>query len=204
MTDADTNTNTVPPDPDRFIQAWSASLAQVLGQISGSPLPCVVHTEGPAELPPAGEGDLWAMCTCTGGLRGEMSLRIPPASVLLLAQIFVSEPPSASAELTPDHREAAVELLRQVAGLVTTGIKPIVGEVQLRLESSPGAPSWPASTTLCLCAGEAPSGAAWLEVQLSAALAAALRSERTEAAKPASAAAPPAIPPASSNPRDNK
>ena len=85
-----------------------------------------------------------------------MSLRLPAASTLRLAQIFMSEPAACEAELTPDHREAAVELLRQVAGLVATSLKASWGEVQLRLEPSAGAPSWPASSTAWLRAGSDP------------------------------------------------
>ena len=179
-----------------YIQAWVESLAQVLGQIGGSPRPCVELSAAPAELPPPAESDLWMVCACTGGLRGEMSLRLPSASVVRLAQIFMSEPmsePAAPAvEVTSDHREAAEELLRQVAGLVATSLKASWGEVQLRLDPSAGAPSWPPSSTVWLRAGTDPSTAALLEVHLSAALVAALRAEKAEAAQPAASPAPPA------------
>jgi flagellar motor switch protein FliN len=178
------------PRPALYVQAWVESLAQVLGQISGSPLPCVVLPEAPAETAPASEGDLWIAGACSAGLRGEMSLRLPPASILRLAQLFRSEPAAPEVEVTAEHREAAVELLRQVAGLVATAVQASWGEVQLRLDPSPGAPSWPAASTTWLRAGEDP--AALLEVQLSAALVAALRTEKTEAPQPA---APPAAPP---------
>lgn len=178
------------PESAQYVQAWVESLAQVLGQIAGSPLPCVVLPEAPAELAPIGDGDLWIVCTCSGGLRGEMSLRLPATSTLRLAQIFMSEPAAPEAEVTSDHREAAVELLRQVAGLVASALKASWGEVQLRLDLSAGAPSWPASCTTWLRAGE--EHAAQVEVHLSAALAAALRAENTEA--PA-ASFPASVPP---------
>lgn len=171
------------PQPAPYLQTWVESLAHVLSQISGSPLPCVILPEAPAEMPAPGESDLWILGACSGGLRGEMSLRLPAASILRLAQIFVSEPPTPEAEVTPDHREATAELLRQVGGLVATSLKENWGDVQLRLDPSTGAPSWPASTTSWLRAGEDAPGAAFLEMHLSAALVAALRSEKTEAAK---------------------
>ncbi len=116
----------VPPQPALvYVQAWVESLAQVLGQISGSPLPCVVLPEAPAETPPAGEGDLWIVGACSAGLRGEMSLRLPAASILRLAQLFLSEPAAPEVEVTAEHREAVVELLRQVADWSLPRSRPV-------------------------------------------------------------------------------
>jgi flagellar motor switch protein FliN len=188
------------PEPTHFLQAWVESLTHVLGQISGSPLPCTVLPEAPADSPPAAPGDLWMVCACSGGLRGEMSLRLPAAITLRLAQIFMSEPPAPEAELIPDHREAVIELVHQVAGLAASALKANWGEVQLRLDASPGAPSWPASTTSWIRVGEDHTVATLLELHLSAALMAGLRAEKTEAAKPASGPQPP-VP---SSPEENK
>lgn len=183
------------PEPARYLQSWVDSLTQVLGQISGSPLPCAGLAEPPVEIPAAAPTDLWIVCACSGGLRGEMSLRLPAPTTLRLAQMFMSEPPVPEAELTADHREAVVELLRQVGGLVASALKPIWGEVPLRFDASPGAPSWPASSATWIRLGEDPS-ASVLEVQLSAALAAGLRTEKVEAPQPAPSPDPPASAPA--------
>jgi flagellar motor switch protein FliN/FliY len=169
-----------------FVHIWVDSFTQVLGQISGSPLPCFALPEAPAEPPAVSATDLWIVCACSGGLRGEMSLRLPTRTTLRLAQMFMSESPMPEAELTADHREAVVELARQIGGLVASTLKPAWGEVQLRFDASPGAPSWPASSATWIRAGEDPVTGSLLEVQLSAALAAGLRVEKTEAAKPAS------------------
>lgn len=183
-----------------FLQVWAESLSQVLGQIAGSALPCDVLAEAPGDLPPAAETDIWAVITCSGGLRGEMSLRLASASAIRLAQIFIGEtaaaaqttpdqsgstPPSAdppAAKLSDEQREAVIELLRQVAG-VSSSAKERWGEVQLHIELAPSAPSWPAAATFCLQAGK---GAARivLEAGLSAALAAELKAEKAGAAKP--------------------
>ncbi len=173
----------LPVESASYVQAWVDGLAQVLGQIAGTPLPCVGLGEAPSDLAAAAEGDAWMVCVSSGALRGEMSLRLPPASVVRLAQIFTSEPAAPDAELTPEHREAAVELLRQAGGLVASALGASWGEVQLRLDLAVGAPSWPASSTVWLRAGEEP--AALIELQLSAALAAALRAEKTTPAAPA-------------------
>jgi flagellar motor switch protein FliN/FliY len=128
-----------------------------------------------------------------------MSLRLPAAIVLRLAQIFMSEPATPTAEITADHREATVELLRQVGGLVASALKPRWGEVPLRLDPAAGAPSWPASSNAWLRAGEDSRTAPLLEIQLSAALVAALNVEKVEAAKPA-LSSPSTSPPAPSAP----
>lgn len=169
----------VRPDPTPFVQAWLDSLAHVLGQVSGSPLPWTALEESPPELAASAENDLWILGVCSGGLRGETSLRIPAASTLRLAQIFMGETADPAAELTPSHREAAEELLRQVGGVVASTLKVSWGEMQLRLDAAAGAPSWPASSTYWLRAGE--NSPVLIEMHLSAALVAGLRAEKTEA-----------------------
>jgi flagellar motor switch protein FliN len=169
------------PDADAgaYMQVWAESLAQVLGQVAGSPFAVESLAEAPAEVQPPQETDLRVILVAAGALRGEMSLRIPRDGVLGLAQLFLSEARDAAAEFKPDHQEAVEELLRQVAGHAASALKPRWGEVQLRLESatptswSPGASGWLASG----------SGAALpllLEWQLSAALKVAL----AEASRP--------------------
>ena len=172
-----------------FLQIWSDSFSQVLGQTTNSAVTSVVSAEAPADLPPSGEGDLWAVVTSSGALRGEMSVRLAAATVLGLAQSFMSEAATPEAQPTADHRDAVVELLRQVSGIVSTALKAHWGEFQLRVEQASSAPSWPPAGTFWLLAGEAgPTGLA-LEFGLSAALAAELRAERTAAVKAGTAKA---------------
>ena len=168
------------PGSAAHAQSWAESVAQVLGQIVGSAQSCTLLSEPPAELPAPSDPDLWISGVASGGLRGEISLRLPPPSALRLAQILMSEPPAPDAELTAEHREAAVELMRQVAGLVVTALKPLFGEVQLRLDPASGAPSWPPASTYWLRAGEDAS-APLIELYLSAALAACLHTENQQA-----------------------
>jgi flagellar motor switch protein FliN len=168
------------PDFRPYIEIWSETAAKALGEIAGTPLPCKALFEAPAELPAAGDGDLWILAAASGAFRGEMGMRLAAASAIRLAQIFVGEPSAPAASLTPEYREAVVELLRQVSGLVVTAIKAQWGEVQLHLEISAVAPSWPASSTAWLAVGEEPASQAYIELQLSAALVAALRTEKKE------------------------
>jgi flagellar motor switch protein FliN len=188
------------PELGEFLQMWSASLSQVMGQITGAPMACTLQADAPAGIPLAGEGDLWAMVTSSGGLRGEMSLRLASATVLRLAQIFMSEPATPEAQPTADHRDAVIELLRQVSGIVTTSAKPRWGEIQLLVEVAPAAPSWPAAGTFWVQAGEEGPTAMVLEASVSAALAAALKVEKAEAAKPETAKPETASPAAAAAP----
>ena len=206
-------------DPNAFVQAWIDSLAQVLGQIRESPLPWVALEQAPPSLTKSGpddlpeddlsKDDLWILCACSGGLRGELSLRLPAASTVRLAQLFMNEPAAPPAEAAPDvaadaaakpaakptdeNREAVVELLRQVGGLVATALQAVWGEVQLRLDVAPGAPSWPASSTHWLHASE--DSGTLIEIHLSAALVAGLRVEKTEKSEAAVSASPTPVPP---------
>jgi flagellar motor switch protein FliN/FliY len=178
------------PEPADYVQIWVQSFSQVLEQVAGSAVPCALRQEAPPDFPAAGDDSLWILVTSSGGLRGEMTLRLAAAGTLRLAQIFMSEPVAPEAPLTPDHRDAVVELLRQVAGIVTTSAKPRWGEMQLRLEAAPAAPSWQPATTYWLLAGEEGPTGVGVEFGLSAAMVAELRAEKSEAAK-SSAAAPP-------------
>jgi flagellar motor switch protein FliN/FliY len=194
------------PDPGVFVQAWAESFSQVLSQIAGTALPCVAVAEA-ADLPAAADHDVWLVCTCSGGLRGEMSLRIPAASAVRLAQKFMSEPenPESETAISPtpvsqEHGEALVEFLRQVAGLTASLVKPRWGEVQFRLDPATGAPSWPASSTFWLRAGAENSPPLLLELQMSAALAAGLRAGQAEAAQPSLSPPPARAPQENSGP----
>ena len=166
--------------PVEFLQIWAASFSQVVAQITATAAPCNVRTEAPPDLTPPGESDFWAGVTCSGGVRGEMILRVAGATALRLAQIFMSEPASPDIALTADHREAVVELLRQVSGIVSSAAKPRWGEIQLLVEPAATAPSWSSAGTFWLQIGEEGPNSMALEFGLSAALAAELKAEKSE------------------------
>ena len=167
-----------PADPASFLELWAQCFSQTLGQLTAVPVSCAVLAELPAELAAVSENDLSLLATLSSGLRGEMSLRLPPTTVLHCAQTLTGD--TAPAEMTPEHRDAALELIRQVAGLVSTSLEPRWGEVQLRIEAAQAVPTWSASATAWLRAGEDSAPLAWVEVHLSAALVAALRAVRKE------------------------
>jgi flagellar motor switch protein FliN/FliY len=181
-------------EPAEFLQMWADSFSQAVGQITGSAVSCGIRTEAPPDLTPPEESDFWAGVTCSGALRGEMTLRLAGASVLRLAQIFMSEPATPEAAPTADHREAVVELLRQVSGIVSSAAKPRWGEVQLLVELAPSAPSWSSAGTFWLQIGEDGPASMAVEFGLSAALVAGLRTEKAEVK---AGAAPSVLDPAS-------
>jgi flagellar motor switch protein FliN len=170
-------------EPAEFLQMWAASFSQVVGQITGSAIACGVREKAPPDLTAPGEGDFWAAVTCSGALRGEMILRLAGATVRRLAQIFMSEPPTPEAPPTADHREAVVELLRQISGVVASAAKARWGEVQLLVEQATAAPSWSSAGTFWLTIGDEGPSAMALEFGLSAALVAELRTDKADAAK---------------------
>jgi flagellar motor switch protein FliN/FliY len=190
---AGSNAATTGSPPAEYLRLWAEQASQVIGQIMGTATPCTAKAEAPAGLAAAGEQDPWALVASSGGLRGELRLRIPTAAALRLAQTFMSEPASAEAQLTTDHKDALLELLRQVAGLVATAAKPRWGEMQLHVEMAAAAPSWPPAETFWLQIGGDGSEAMILEAGLSAALVAELRTEE-EKSTPAQAERVSALP----------
>jgi flagellar motor switch protein FliN len=180
----DTAAAQAPVEP--LLETWAQALAQVLGQISGTAVPCALMAEHPAEMASAGENDLPLLAGFSGGLRGEMSLRLPPPTVGRFAQVLMGDAAPAVVEISAEQREAALELIRQVAGRVATSLAATWGDVQLRVEAPQGPPTWSESTTAWLRVG-ADGDAVWMELHLSAALAAALRVETSDepAAHPA-------------------
>jgi flagellar motor switch protein FliN/FliY len=172
------------PAPAQYVRLWADSLSQVLGQVTGAAVACALQAEMPPDFPPAAESDLWAVVTASGGLRGEMTLRLPAATALHLAQALMSEPPTPDAELTADYKDAAIELLRQVSGIVSSAAKARWGEVQLRVELGAAAPSWPAAASFWVQAGEEGPTGMVLEFALSASFVAELRVEKKAPEKP--------------------
>lgn len=197
-------TNPAPSDDSRvtaYLQAWADALSQTMGEIAGVPFASTLLREAP-EASAESPADLWIVAGCTGAIRGEMSLRIAPAATVRLAQILMNEP-AAAAEVTADHKEAALELLRQVSGLAADEIKATRGEVQLHLEASAAPPSWPASFSGWFRVGEeAPP--TLIEVHVSAALLASLRAEQQETAPPVASPGSKPVAPAASGSYDEK
>ncbi len=179
-----------------WFDAWKTSTQNVLTQVSGHP-----ETFGLTFEPvDAAESDLRYTVIAAGAVQGEMALRVSVASGIRLSAKFLGgiatspEPPAGPATsptvaITNDDKEALEELLRQIAGLVSTAIGPVVGgEVQLQL--SLAEPPWAATADAVASVhsrDEAGSEIA-IEIRLSPALASSLA---TQVVAPAAASQPP-------------
>jgi flagellar motor switch protein FliN/FliY len=164
-----------------WCEAWKTCLQNVLSQVSGQPAAFEISSE-PL---PSTDSDLWYTVVAGGATHGEMTLRLPAASGTRLAQKFVGETEPAPEGITPDHKEALEEFLRQIAGLAATALAATAGgEVQLHLSPS-AAPSWSSDAIVCLRTGKEAEGGTSItvEIQISPALAAALQA-RVQPASP--------------------
>ena len=164
-----------------WCEGWKVCLQNVLSQISGGASGQPAAFEISSEPLPSTDSDLWYLVVAGGAAHGEMTLRLPAASGTRLAQKFVGEtepaPEGIPEGITPDHKEALEEFLRQIAGLAATALAATVGgEVQLHLSPS-AAPSWSSDAIVCLRTGNEAEGGTSItvEIQISPALAAALQ-----------------------------
>jgi flagellar motor switch protein FliN len=175
------------PELRNWCEAWKTCFQNVLSQVSGQPQIFEISSQ-PLSI---ADSDIWFTVVAGGAARGEMTLRLPAASGTRLAQKFLgeTEPPAdatteppAVENITAENKEALEELLRQIAGLAATALAATAGgEVQLHLAVS-AAPSWSSDAVFCLRApNDAPAAppivaeTITLEIQISPALAAALK-----------------------------
>jgi len=163
-----------------YMQRWAGSVAHVLGQIAGAAFPVECTESAPPEAVPPHESDVLALITSSGGLRGELTLRLAKPVALALAQLLLSEERNPQAEFSQDHRDGVEELLRQVSGHAATAFKSRWGEVQLKVELA-AAPSWqPGLSGWMNAASDAPFRV-WLEWQMSTGLLGSLKMAEAKA-----------------------
>jgi flagellar motor switch protein FliN/FliY len=181
------------PELETWFKAWETCTQTVLSQIFGHP----VTFETPSEAPPGADSDLWYTVVAGGALRGEMTLRLPAASGTRLAQKFLQETEPPPSEPSAEHKEAMEELLRQIAGQAATALASAAGgEVKFHVAAS-AAPSWSSSATTCLYTRDEAGTPVTIEIQIGAALAAALQPRAEALLASASSPAPP--PPAAAS-----
>ena len=177
-----------------WCEAWKTCfqnvLSQISGAVSGQPTAFEISSE---PLPPT-DSDLWYTVVAGGAVHGEMTLRLPVVSGVRLAQKFVGETEPAPEGITPDHKEALEELLRQIAGLAATALAATAGgEVQFHLFPS-AAPSWSSDNIVCLQTRDEAGTTISIEIQISPALAAVLQ-PRVQPASPAQTSTQTSAPP---------
>jgi flagellar motor switch protein FliN/FliY len=124
-----------------------------------------------------------------------MSLRLPKAQAVALAQTLLGETREPGKEFQAEYREALEELLRQAAGHAATAIQPFWGDVQFHLQVA-DAPSWTVAVAGWLSSAPNAPFSLWTEWQMSAALAAEIRGQPLPpSARPAESVRSPAPPP---------
>jgi len=164
-------------EPDDFIRLWAEQMTQVIGGDGTSPgTGWSVVNVAPAETS-ATDTDVWISAALSGAVRGEMAFCLPPRLVTRAAQAFMGEAGDPAAQLTPEHRDALVEIFRQAAGLAATALKPARGEIRFQIDVMPAAPTWPPSLVAWLRWGGGDTPESSMQLLLSAALVAAFRGE---------------------------
>ena len=178
------------PELSAWLAGWEQCMQTVLSQVTALPVAFDVS----AEALPTADSDLWFTAVVGGAVRGEMTLRLPAATAVRLAQRFLQETEPPPEQPTAHHTEALEELLRQVAGQAATALASVAGgEVQFHVAASE-APSWPPAGIKSLHTRDGAGTPVDIEIQISAALAAALPTHAEATPSAAAAAAPEAAP----------
>lgn len=154
-----------------WCEAWETCFKKVVSQVSGQ---STVFEISPQPLPIT-ESDVWYTIVAAGAVNGEMILHLPAASGTILAQKLLSETEPVAPGITPEHKEALEELLRQVAGLAATLLGSTAGgEVKLSVAPST-APTWSSDAIISLQTRDEAGTPVTIEIQISPALAAGLQ-----------------------------
>lgn len=167
-------------DVNEFLEAWSASFADVLTQIGGVPCACSLNSEPPVDSSLLTGADQWIIATVTGRLSGELALRMCGGAARRLARFFMGEASDGETELSTEYAEALLELLRQIAGHAVTKLKARWNDVQVNMEIG-HAPTWAHGNACWFLLQFDPPVA--FEVRVSAALTATLRAKESAADK---------------------
>jgi flagellar motor switch protein FliN len=171
-----------------WCEAWETCFKKVISQVSGQ---STVFEASPQPLTIT-DSDVWYTVVAAGAVHGEMILHLPATSGTILAQKLLSETEPTAPGITPEHKEALEEFLRQVAGLAATALAPTAGgEVKLSVAPS-AAPTWSSDAIVSLQTRDEAGSPISIEIQISPALAAGLQPKT-------SPPAPPPSPPSSSS-----
>jgi flagellar motor switch protein FliN/FliY len=180
------------PSLSAWLEGWENCIQSVLSQTMGQQVLFEINLEPQASA----DSDLWFTVVAAGAVRGEMTLCLPSATGIRLAQKFLQEPGPPPETATSEHRDALEELLRQIAGQASTALASTAGgELQLHLASS-GPPSWAAATAQNLLTRDEVGATVSIQIQISVALATCLttNSEQPVPISAASVHSPPNAP----------
>jgi flagellar motor switch protein FliN/FliY len=124
-----------------YLEAWAAAFVEILQQIAAPDARAALVAEE-AEMARAlaeAENGFRARLGCSGTLAGRLRLDVSPEGLAALARILRGETSEADAPAEAD-RDAATQLLRQVAGQAAARLKAMAGgEIEFREEKEDGA-----------------------------------------------------------------
>lgn len=126
--------STALPEPlRRYFETWAETFGQVLQQLSAAEgrTTIVDDQAESASARQAASGGLQAGFDCSGKLAGRQRILVSLAGATVLGRVLTGETGVAAGEATDVERDAAAELLRQVAGVAAGLLKNMAGgEVQ--------------------------------------------------------------------------
>ena len=149
--------------PNVMVEVVCKAFGEVLSQaLSGE------WTVGPSSEGASQFSETPSLCfqfAHSGPVSGNASIEMCTADVLSLAQKFLQEEANPSAELSGDHKEAVLELLRQVAGVAQTGLKAHFGEIKIDVSFLEKAPA--SGQALLVAATDSSGQKIWIELRQS-------------------------------------
>jgi flagellar motor switch protein FliN len=123
---------------------WVDCFRSVLGQVAGFPVTVEPTSDldfSEEELSKNKPG-VWMRFSASNALQGEMAILSAESGALPLSQVLMSEPPDPALPFDQGRREGYEELVRQVVGMVSTGLKGAAGGDVTIKHTSGETPSW--------------------------------------------------------------
>jgi flagellar motor switch protein FliN len=144
------------PEPvRRYLEAWAAAFVEILQQTASPDARATLVGEEAemARVRAAAENGFRARLGCSGAITGRQRLDVSPEGLTALARILrgeTGEGATAPAEAGEGVRDAATQLLRQVAGQAAARLKAQAGgEVEFREEKDDGT-EWVAAASAAI------------------------------------------------------
>lgn len=165
----------VDPKSQGFVDWIVRAVAEVFSQALSSKW--TVETSPDEAARATEDHPLCISLTASGSIHGTAALEIKDADASLLAHKFLAEPVSDTSKLDEGQKEAVEELMRQVAGVAATGMKSLLGNVELQVSVINVAP--PPGATVVLLVSDGSDTRMSIALRLSAELLASMSSQES-------------------------
>lgn len=171
-----------------YLETWAAAFADVMQQVStldGRVAPLDDEAES-VRAREATAGGLVVRFECSGKLAGRQRMAVSVADAVTLGRFLTEETGKIPSELPETERDAATELLRQVAGMAAGRLKERDGEeVQFR-ECEQDPPEWKPQVSSVIRIQAASAEAIHVVLEIDEALGASLAKVHSPEAEPTS------------------